>query len=204
MTQSGRPQLSTFKLSMSFIHPTSVIDPGCTIAEGVKIWHFCHLMTRCKIGEGCSLGQNVFVGSGVVLGKNVKVQNNVSLYEGVICEDEVFIGPSVVFTNVINPRSAVDRKLEFKKTWVRKGVTIGANATIMCGNDIGEYAFIAAGSVITKTVPSYALMMGNPARQTGWMSEYGCKLIFDEQGKAVCTESGQKYKLVYQIVSRLD
>ncbi len=188
---------------MSFIHPTAVIDPGCEIADSVKIWHFCHLMTGCKIGEGCSLGQNVFVGSAVVLGKNVKVQNNVSLYEGVICEDEVFIGPSVVFTNVINPRSAVVRKLGFKKTVIRKGATIGANATIICGNDIGEYAFIAAGSVITKTVPSYALMMGNPARQTGWMSEHGSKLIFDEQGRAVCEESGQKYILDNQIVCRL-
>ncbi len=188
---------------MSFIHPTAIIDPGCEIAEGVKIWHFCHLMTGCKIGEGSSLGQNIFVGSGVILGKNVKVQNNVSIYEGVVCEDDVFIGPSVVFTNVINPRAAIDRKSEFKKTLIRKGATIGANATIICGNEIGEYAFIGAGSVITKSVLAYALMMGNPAVQTGWMSEHGSKLIFDEWGKAVCKETGQKYKLDNKMLSRL-
>ncbi len=190
---SGRA--STNQHFMSFIHPTAVIDNGCEIAGGVKIWHFCHLMTGCKIGEDCMLGQNVFVGSNVKLGKGVKVQNNVSLYEGVICEDHVFIGPSVVFTNVINPRSAVDRRSEFKETFLRKGATIGANATIICGNEIGEYAFIGAGAVITKPVLAYALMTGNPAIQTGWMSEYGHKLQFDKEGKAVCSESGKVYIL---------
>jgi UDP-2-acetamido-3-amino-2,3-dideoxy-glucuronate N-acetyltransferase len=187
---------------MSFIHPTAVIDPGCEIASDVKIWHFCHLMTGCRIGEGCSLGQNVFVGSGVVLGKNVKVQNNVSLFDGVTCDDDVFIGPSVVFSNVINPRTAINRKEEYKKTLVGKGATIGANATIVCGNEIGEYAFIGAGSVITKSVPSYALMMGNPARQTGWMSEHGCKLLFDENNKAVCSETKDVYQLSDGLVKK--
>ncbi len=178
-----------------FAHPTAVIDEGCEIGKGVKIWHFSHLMSGCKIGEGCNIGQNVFIGSNVVLGKNVKVQNNVSIYEGVICEDDVFLGPSMVFTNVINPRSAIDRKLEFRKTIVRKGATIGANATIVCGNEIGAYAFIGAGTVVTKPVPAYALIIGNPGRQKGWMSEHGHRLHFNREGIAECDESRGKYVL---------
>jgi UDP-2-acetamido-3-amino-2,3-dideoxy-glucuronate N-acetyltransferase len=177
-----------------FCHATSIIDEGCAIGKGTRIWHFCHLMSGCRIGEDCSLGQNVFVGSNVILGNNVKVQNNVSIYEGVICEDDVFLGPSMVFTNVINPRSAITRKSEFRKTVVRKGVTIGANATIVCGNEIGAYAFIGAGAVITKTVPAYAVIVGNPGRQRGWMSEAGHPLIF-ENGEAVCKGSGEVYIL---------
>lgn len=181
-------------MSQSFYaHPSAIIDEGCDIGEGVKIWHFSHIMSGCKIGERCNLGQNVVVAPKVVLGKNVRVQNNVSIYEGVICEDDVFLGPSMVFTNVINPRSAVSRKHEYKQTLVRKGATIGANATIVCGNEIGEYAFIGAGAVITKPVPAYALVVGNPAKQIGWMSEYGQRLHFDVEGIAVCKESGQKY-----------
>ena len=175
-----------------YIHPTAVIDEDCEIGDGVRIWHFCHLMRGCKLGDGCSLGQNVFIASNVVLGKNVKVQNNVSIYEGVICEDDVFLGPSMVFTNVINPRSSVIRKNEFQKTIVRKGATIGANATIICGNEIGQYAFVGAGAVITKPVAAYAIVTGNPARQKGWMSEKGHKLNFNEEGIAVC-ESGEEY-----------
>jgi len=178
-----------------FTHPTAVIDEGCEIGDGVKVWHFSHLMPGCKIGDGCNIGQNVFIAPNVVLGKNVKVQNNVSLYEGVICEDDVFIGPSAVFTNVINPRSAVNRKAEYKTTLVKRGATIGANATIVCGNEIGEYAFIGAGAVVTKPVKNYALVTGNPAKQRGWMSESGNKLVFDEQGKAVCSVSNQVYLL---------
>src|SRR5690349_1853956 len=178
-----------------FAHPTAVIDDGCEIGERVKIWHFSHIMTGCTIGDNCNLGQNVVVSPKVTLGKNVRVQNNVSIYEGVICEDDVFLGPSMVFTNVINPRSAVSRKHEYLKTLVRKGASIGANATIVCGNEIGEFAFIGAGAVVTKPVPSFALVVGNPARQTGWMSEYGHKLKFDNQGKAVCPESNQEYQL---------
>jgi UDP-2-acetamido-3-amino-2,3-dideoxy-glucuronate N-acetyltransferase len=178
-----------------FIHPSSIIDEGCSIGDGVKIWHFCHLVTGCTIGDNCSLGQNVFVGSKVVLGKNVRVQNNVSIYEGVVCEDDVFLGPSMVFTNVINPRSAINRKNEFKETIVRKGATIGANATIVCGNEIGAYAFIGAGSVITKPVPAYALVVGNPAKQMGWMSEVGHRMHFDKAGIAKCQASGQHYAL---------
>jgi UDP-2-acetamido-3-amino-2,3-dideoxy-glucuronate N-acetyltransferase len=178
-----------------FAHPTAVIDEGCEIAAGVKIWHFSHIMKGCRIGDGCNLGQNVVVSPGVILGKNVKVQNNVSIYEGVICEDDVFLGPSMVFTNVINPRSAVIRKHEYMKTYVRKGASIGANATIICGNEIGVYAFIGAGAVITKPVPAYALMVGNPARQIGWMSEYGQRLHFNENHEAICKESGEKYLL---------
>lgn len=185
-----------------FIHPSSIIDEGCSIGDGVKIWHFCHLMTGCTIGENCSLGQNVFVGSKVVLGKNVRVQNNVSIYEGVVCEDDVFLGPSMVFTNVINPRSAINRKNEFKQTIVRKGATIGANATIVCGNEIGAYAFIGAGSVITKPVPAYALVVGNPAKQIGWMSEQGHRLNFDANGFAICNETGEKYKLIGKLVQK--
>ncbi len=164
-----------------FAHETAVIDEGCEIGAGTKIWHFSHIMSNCKIGENCNLGQNVVVSPQVVLGNNVKVQNNVSIYTGVICEDDVFLGPSMVFTNVINPRSAINRKSEYAKTVVKKGATIGANATIVCGHDIGKYAFIGAGAVVTKNVPDYALVMGNPAKQTGWMSEFGHKLSFDKR-----------------------
>lgn len=183
-----------------FAHPTAVIDEGCRIGEGTKIWHFSHIMTGCVIGSNCNLGQNVVVSPKVVLGNNVRVQNNVSIYEGVICEDDVFLGPSMVFTNVINPRSALSRKHEYLQTLVKKGASIGANATIVCGNEIGEYAFIGAGAVVTKPVPAYALVIGNPARQTGWMSEYGHKLLFDNNGKAICIESGQKYFLENNLV----
>jgi UDP-2-acetamido-3-amino-2,3-dideoxy-glucuronate N-acetyltransferase len=176
-----------------FAHSTAIIDDGCLIGEGTKIWHFSHIMPGAVIGKNCNLGQNVVVSPKVVLGNNVRVQNNVSIYEGVICEDDVFLGPSMVLTNVINPRSAVSRKTEYKTTLIKKGASIGANATIVCGNIIGEYAFIGAGTVITKDVPPYALMVGNPGRQTGWMSEHGHKLIFDAGGKAVCSESGQVY-----------
>lgn len=186
-----------------FAHPTAVIDEGCEIGEGTKIWHFSHIMPNCKLGKNCNLGQNVVVSPDVVLGNNVKVQNNVSIYTGVICEDDVFLGPSMVFTNVINPRSAVNRKSEYAKTHVGRGASIGANATIVCGHDIGKYAFIGAGAVVTKTVPDYALVVGNPSRQTGWMSEFGHKLNFDKDGFAVCTESGQKYKLENNKVSRI-
>ncbi|HOW31775.1 MAG TPA: acyltransferase [Bacteroidales bacterium] len=178
-----------------FAHPTAVIDDGCIIGKGVKIWHFSHIMSNCVIGDNCNIGQNVVVSPEVVLGRNVKVQNNVSIYTGVICEDDVFLGPSMVFTNVINPRSAVNRKHEYAKTRVRKGATIGANATIVCGNDIGEFAFIGAGAVVTKPVPPYALVVGNPSRQTGWMSEFGQKLHFDSMGIAVCPESKVRYML---------
>ena len=184
-----------FQKNNYFAHPTAVIEEGCIIGEGTKIWHFCHIMPGCEIGENCSLGQNVFVANGVVLGRNVKVQNNVSLYEGVICEDDVFIGPSAVFTNVVNPRSAVSRKAEYKKTVLHKGVTIGANATIVCGNEIGEYAFIGAGAVVTKDIPAYALIVGNPGKQMGWMSEFGGRLLFDGNGEAICGESGKRYLL---------
>jgi UDP-2-acetamido-3-amino-2,3-dideoxy-glucuronate N-acetyltransferase len=176
-------------------HATAVIDEGCEIGEGTKIWHFSHIMSNCKIGKNCNLGQNVVVSPEVVLGNNVKVQNNVSIYTGVTCEDDVFLGPSMVFTNVINPRSAVNRRGQYAKTLVKKGASIGANATIICGNDIGKFAFIGAGAVVTKSVPDYALVIGNPSRQTGWMSEYGHKLLFDSKGIAVCPESQEKYKL---------
>ena len=185
-----------------YAHPTAVIDEGCEIGEGVKIWHFSHIMPGCKIGDNSNLGQNVVVSPKVVLGKNVKVQNNVSIYEGVICEDDVFLGPSMVFTNVINPRSAVNRKNEYMQTYVRRGATIGANATIVCGNEIGEYAFIGAGAVITKSVPAYALVVGNPARQIGWMSIYGQKLAFDKKGEALCPDSGDVYILENHTVRR--
>ena len=178
-----------------FIHPTAVIDEGCQIAKGVKIWHFAHIMPNCVIGENCNLGQNVVVFPEVVLGKNVKVQNNVSIYTGVTCEEDVFLGPSMVFTNVTNPRSGVNRRGQYSKTKVGKGATIGANATIVCGHDIGEYAFIGAGAVVTKNVPAYALVVGNPSKQVGWMSEYGHKLSFDAAGMAECPESKEKYKL---------
>lgn len=176
-------------------HPTAVIDEGCTIGAGTKIWHFSHIMTNCIIGENCNLGQNVVVSSGVKLGTNVKAQNNVSIYTGVICEDDVFLGPSMVFTNIINPRSAIIRKDQYVKTLVRKGASIGANATIVCGNEIGEYALIGAGSVITKPVKSFALVVGNPAKQIGWVSKFGHRLNFDENGIAACFESGEKYIL---------
>ena len=178
-----------------FAHETAVVDAGCTIGKGTKIWHFSHIMPNCILGENCNIGQNVVVSPEVVLGKNVKVQNNVSIYTGVICEEDVFLGPSMVFTNVMNPRSAVNRKNEYLKTVVRRGASIGANATIVCGHDIGEFAFIGAGAVVTKTVAPYALMVGNPARQLGWMSEYGQRLTFNNEGVAVCSESGEEYKL---------
>jgi len=186
-----------------FAHSTAVIDEGCEIGKGTKIWHFSHLMSGCKIGDDCSIGQNVFIGSHVVLGRNVKVQNNVSVYEGVICEDDVFLGPSMVFTNVINPRSAVDRKHEFRKTIVRRGATIGANATIVCGNEIGAYAFIGAGAVVTKAVPAYALVTGNPGKQKGWMSEYGHRLQFNKEGIAECDETHEKYLLSANQVKKI-
>jgi UDP-2-acetamido-3-amino-2,3-dideoxy-glucuronate N-acetyltransferase len=178
-----------------FAHETAVIDDGCKIGKGTKIWHFTHIMSGCTLGENCNLGQNVVVSSGVILGKNVKIQNNVSIYTGVICEDDVFLGPSMVFTNVINPRSAVNRKSEYSKTIVKKGASIGANATIVCGHDIGEFAFIGAGAVVTKDVPAFALVIGNPARQVGWMSEFGQRLNFGTDNIAVCPESKEKYLL---------
>ena len=186
-----------------FKHETAIIDPGAQIGNNTKIWHCCHVMPQVVVGENCSLGQNVFVANGVTLGNNVKVQNNVSIYEGVTCEDDVFLGPSMVFTNVINPRSAVNRKGEYLKTIVGKGATIGANATIVCGNDIGKYAFIGAGAVVTKAVQAYALVVGNPARQIGWMSEYGDRLEFDKKGDALCDNSGEKYQLVECQVTKI-
>ena len=178
-----------------FAHETAVIDAGCSIGEGTKIWHFSHVMPNCTIGKKCNLGQNVVVSPDVVLGNNVKVQNNVSIYTGVICEDDVFLGPSMVFTNIINPRSAIIRRDQYATTLVKKGASIGANATIVCGNNIGEYALIGAGAVVTKDIPAFALVVGNPSRQIGWVSEYGHRLTFDETGLAICPESKQKYKL---------
>lgn len=178
-----------------YIHPSAIVDDGCKIGDGTKIWHFCHVMTGASIGKGCSLGQNVMVAPGVVLGNNVKVQNNVSIYEGVTCEDDVFLGPSMVFTNILNPRSAVVRRGQYLKTIVHKGATIGANSTIVCGHNIGEYAFIGAGAVVTKHIKPYALVVGNPAKQIGWMSEYGHRLDFDANNIAICPESKEKYKL---------
>lgn len=186
-----------------FVHPTAVIDEGCRIGKGTTIWHFSHIMPNSVIGEDCNIGQNVVVSPHVVLGNNVKVQNNVSIYTGVICDEDVFLGPSMVFTNVINPRSAVNRKSQYAKTYVGKGVSIGANATIICGHNIGEYAFIGAGAVVSKDVPPYALVIGNPARHAGWMSEYGHRLHFDEKGLAICPESEQQYKLEDGKVSRI-
>ncbi|MCB0697317.1 MAG: N-acetyltransferase [Chitinophagaceae bacterium] len=186
-----------------YAHPTAVIDEGCGIGDDTKIWHFAHIMCGCVIGSGCNIGQNVVISPKVILGNNVKVQNNVSVYTGVTCEDDVFLGPSCVFTNISNPRSAIVRRENYEQTHVGKGATIGANATIICGHDIGAYAFIGAGAVITKDVPPYALVVGNPARQTGWMSEYGLKLHFDEQGVAECPESKQQYKLSGGVVTRL-
>lgn len=186
-----------------FAHSSAVIDEGCHIGAGTRIWHFSHIMSDCTIGTQCNIGQNVVISPGVIIGDRVKIQNNVSVYTGVICEDEVFLGPSMVFTNVINPRSAVNRKNEYAKTQVRKGATIGANATIVCGNEIGRYAFIGAGAVVTRAVPDYALVMGNPARQTGWMSEHGHKLKFDAQGIAACPETMHRYKLENGKVTKL-
>jgi UDP-2-acetamido-3-amino-2,3-dideoxy-glucuronate N-acetyltransferase len=191
-------------MSDYFAHESAIIDPDCSIGSGTKIWHFSHIMTGAVIGEKCNIGQNVVISPEVVLGKNVKVQNNVSIYTGVICEDDVFLGPSCVFTNVINPRSAINRRGEYARTTVKRGASIGANATIVCGNDIGEYAFIGAGAVVTKPIKPYALVVGNPARQTGWISEYGHKLNFDETGKAVCPESGDRYVLKNGAVMKVE
>ncbi len=186
-----------------YAHPTAVVDDGCKIGKGTKIWHFSHIMPNCVIGENCNIGQNVVVSPEVVLGNNVKIQNNVSIYTGVTCDDDVFLGPSCVFTNVTNPRSAVNRRGQYSKTHVGKGASIGANATIVCGHDIGPFAFIGAGAVVTKNVPAYALLVGNPARQLGWMSEFGHRLSFDEKGIAVCPESGDKYQLKDGLVTKL-
>lgn len=186
-----------------FAHETAVIDEGCEIGNGTKIWHFSHIMPNSKIGNRCNIGQNVVISPNVILGENVKVQNNVSIYSGVICEDDVFLGPSMVFTNVINPRSAIIRRDEYQKTLVKKGASIGANATIVCGNDIGEYSFIGAGAVVTKEVLSYALVVGNPSKQIGWISEYGHRLEFNSQGEATCLESGDMYQLKNNAVTKI-
>lgn len=186
-----------------FAHETAVVDEGCDIGEGTKIWHFSHIMSDCKIGDKCNIGQNVVVSPQVVLGSNVKIQNNVSVYTGVTCDDDVFLGPSCVFTNVTNPRSGVNRRGEYAKTHVGKGATIGANATIVCGHDIGAYAFVGAGAVVTKDVPAYALLVGNPAKQIGWMSEYGHRLTFDDNGIAICEESKEEYKLDNDTVTKM-
>lgn len=187
-----------------FAHETAVIDDNCNIGEGTKIWHFSHIMSNCTIGENCNIGQNVVVSPGVILGKNVKVQNNVSIYTGVICEDDVFLGPSMVFTNVINPRSAVNRKNEYMKTTVKKGASIGANATIVCGNDIGKFSFIGAGAVVVKEIKPYALVVGNPSKQIGWISEFGHRLKFDNNGIALCPESKEKYQLKNDFVNKIN
>lgn len=187
-----------------FAHETAVIDDNCQIGHGTKIWHFSHIMSNCTLGENCNIGQNVVVSPQVVLGKNVKVQNNVSIYTGVICEDDVFLGPSMVFTNVINPRSAVNRKNEYMITTVKKGASIGANATIVCGNDIGEYAFIGAGAVVVKEIKPYALVVGNPSKQIGWISKYGHRLQFNEEGIAACPESKEKYQLKNDLVTKIN
>ena len=186
-----------------YAHETALIDDGCSIGKETKIWHFSHIMSNCTLGEKCNIGQNVVVSPGVILGNNVKVQNNVSIYTGVTCDDDVFLGPSMVFTNVINPRSAINRRDQYAKTHVGKGASIGANATIVCGHDIGEYAFIGAGAVVTKNVPAFALVVGNPARQLGWVGEYGHRLTFNDKGIAVCPESQQEYKLENTTVSRI-
>ena len=185
-----------------FVHESSYVDEGCEIGKGTKIWHFSHIMSNCKIGQNCNIGQNVVISPEVVLGNNVKIQNNVSIYTGVICEDDVFLGPSMVFTNVTNPRSAVNRRGQYSKTVVKKGASIGANATIVCGHDIGKFAFIGAGAVVTKDVPDYALIVGNPGKQIGWMSEYGHRLHF-ENGNARCMESGEKYLLEKDKVKKI-
>ena len=186
-----------------FAHETAILDEGCQIGKNTKIWHFAHVMSAAVIGQNCVIGQNVMIANRVTLGNGVKVQNNVSVYEGVICENDVFLGPSMVFTNVINPRAFIERKSEFRSTLVRRGATIGANATIVCGNTIGSYALIGAGAVVTHDVPDFALVVGNPARQIGWVSERGCRLEFDEKGEAVCPESGQKYQLMDCQVKRI-
>ena len=190
-------------MTQYFAHPTSVIDDGSEISAGTKIWHFSHVMSGCVIGENCNIGQNVVISPGVILGVNVKIQNNVSVYTGVICEDDVFLGPSMVFTNVINPRSAINRRGEYSRTLVKKGASIGANATVVCGNNIGTFALVGAGAVITKDVADYALVVGNPAKQIGWVSEYGHRLNFDADGIALCMESGQTYSLVENKVKRI-
>jgi UDP-2-acetamido-3-amino-2,3-dideoxy-glucuronate N-acetyltransferase len=186
-----------------FYHETAIIDEGCSIGEGTKIWHFSHIMANCSIGEKCNIGQNVVISPGVILGNNVKVQNNVSIYTGVTCDDDVFLGPSMVFTNVINPRSAINRRDQYAKTHVGKGSSIGANATIVCGHDIGEYAFVGAGAVVTKTIPAFALVVGNPAKQIGWVGEYGHRLEFNKEGVAICGESNQQYKFEQNTVFRI-
>lgn len=186
-----------------FVHESSYVDDACQIGAGTKVWHFSHIMKGCVIGENCNIGQNVVISPDVILGSNVKIQNNVSVYSGVVCEDDVFLGPSMVFTNVVNPRSAVNRRGLYSKTHVKKGASIGANATIVCGNDIGRFAFIGAGSVVTKEVPDYALIVGNPGRQNGWMSEFGHKLSFDKNGQAICPESNQVYKIDDDKVERI-
>ncbi len=186
-----------------YAHETALVDEGCSIGQGTKIWHFSHIMSNSTLGEKCNIGQNVVVSPGVILGNNVKVQNNVSIYTGVSCDDDVFLGPSMVFTNVINPRSAINRRDQYAKTHVGKGASIGANATIVCGHDIGEYAFIGAGAVVTKNVPAFALVVGNPARQLGWVGEYGHRLTFNDQGIAVCPESQQEYQLKNNTVNRI-
>ncbi|MCM1034597.1 MAG: N-acetyltransferase [Paludibacter sp.] len=187
-----------------FVHESSYVDEGCQIGNGTKIWHFSHIMARCVIGEECNIGQNVVISPDVVLGRNVKIQNNVSVYTGVRCEDDVFLGPSMVFTNVVNPRSHVSRKSEYRLTVIRRGASVGANATIVCGHEIGEYALIGAGSVVTKDVPPYALMVGNPARRIGWVSRYGEKLDFSEEGLAVCRATGEQYRLINDRVQLID
>jgi UDP-2-acetamido-3-amino-2,3-dideoxy-glucuronate N-acetyltransferase len=186
-----------------YVHETALVDEGCKIGKDTKIWHFSHVMSNCEIGEKCNIGQNVVVSPGVILGDNVKVQNNVSIYTGVICDDDVFLGPSMVFTNVINPRSAINRRDQYAKTHVGRGASIGANATIVCGHDIGDYAFIGAGAVVTKTIPAFALVVGNPAKQIGWVGEYGHRLEFGDNGIAVCHESKQEYKLDNNTVIRI-
>lgn len=186
-----------------FAHETAVIDDNCKIGEGTKIWHFSHVMSNCVMGANCNLGQNVVISPDVILGDNVKIQNNVSIYTGVICEDDVFLGPSMVFTNVINPRSAINRRNQYAKTTVKIGASIGANATIVCGNDIGAYAFVGAGAVVTKDIPNFALVVGNPSKQVGWVGEYGHKLVFNDNDIAICEESKQEYKLENNTVKRI-
>ena len=185
-----------------FVHPTAIVDEGAELGDEVKIWHFSHIMPNCRIGDKCNIGQNVVISSGVILGRNVKIQNNVSVYEGVTCDDDVFLGPSMVFTNVINPRSAVNRRGQYLRTHVGKGASIGANATIVCGHDIGAYAFVGAGAVVTKSIPEYALVVGNPARQIGWVSEYGHRLQFDKDNKALCPETNQEYQIENNTVKK--
>ena len=190
-------------MSKYYVNETSIVDPGSQIGKGTKIWHFSHIMTGAKIGSNCNIGQNVVISPGVIIGNNVKIQNNVSIYTGVICEDFVFLGPSMVFTNVINPRSAIVRKEEFKKTIIKKGASIGANATIVCGNIIGEFAMVGAGTVVTKDILPYALVVGNPSKQIGWVSEFGNRLTFNKEGIAVCIESGNNYKLAGNNIIKL-